>query len=114
MRFLGLDRYRGRRGELPVAKRLSEAIWALREWRDANGQDRNMGDGELNLGVRVVADALAGEIAAFATAEQDASTVAWVLAGLRCPAQPFCTGCRSCQTVTAPHRLTGDEVVAGG
>jgi hypothetical protein len=37
-------------------------------------------------------------------AGQDPATIAWVVAGLRCPDKPFCTGCRSCFTITAPLR----------
>lgn len=32
------------------------------------------------------------------------AVIAWVAAGLRCPWQPFCTGCVACQTVTSPLR----------
>jgi len=54
--------------------------------------------------VRVTADSLAALIDATATAKQDAYTIAWVVAGLRCRRQPFCAGCGACQTVTSPHR----------
>lgn len=86
-----------------TASRLDQAMRALREYRDAHGQGRNMGHGETILAVRVVADELAAQIQEAASGGgQDEATIAWVLAGLRCPDQPFCTGCRSC--VTAPNR----------
>ncbi len=56
------------------------------------------------LCARVTADTLASQIEGAAGPDQDALTIRWVLAGLRCPARPFCTGCESCQTVTAPTR----------
>jgi hypothetical protein len=55
------------------------------------------------LAVRLVADTLADQIQAAADG-QDPATVAWVVAGLRCPSTPFCRGCASCQTVTSPLR----------
>ena len=95
-----------------TAKRLKDATWALRNYRDAYGQDRNMGDGELMLAVRVVADELAGQIQEAAGPDQDPTTIAWVLAGMRCPDQPFCTGCPACFTITAPNRLIPGQVGA--
>lgn len=95
--------------DTPVARRLRDAQWAHQEYRDAHGQDRNMGGYDLSLGVRVVADQLARDIEdAAATAGQDPATIAWVLAGLRCPRRPFCTGCGACFTVTSPLRPMGD------
>jgi hypothetical protein len=91
-----------------TAKRLDKALWALREFRDAHGQERNMGSGELILAVRVVADELAGQIQEAAgdpVHGADPATIAWVLAGMRCPSKPFCTGCTACFTITAPNRI---------
>jgi len=58
------------------------------------------------LCARVTADTLASQIEAAADGEQDFYTIRWVVAGLRCPAKPFCTGCIACQTVTAPTRTS--------
>lgn len=108
MPYLGLRRFLAHGGsELPVFRRLDKALTAYREFRHAHNQDLNMGDGELNLCVRVVADQFASDIAACAGAEQDAETIAWVLAGLRCPRRPFCQGCVACFTITTPMRPHG-------
>ncbi len=95
-----------------VAKRLNSALWALRNFRDAHGQSRNIGDGEVMLSVRVVADELARQIqeAAGEAAGVDPATIAWVLAGMRCPDRPFCTGCRACFTITCPNRTIPGQV----
>jgi hypothetical protein len=94
-----------------TANRLKRALWALQEYRDAHQQSRNMGDGELILSVRVVADELAAQIQEAApTTSVDPATIAWVLAGMRCPSQPFCTGCQSCFTITAPLRPVDGQV----
>jgi hypothetical protein len=85
------------------ARRLRDARWAVTQWRLAHSQ-RQESDDEVALGVRVTAEAFADQIQAAAGPEQDAATVAWVIAGLRCRWQPFCTGCPACQTVTAPLR----------
>jgi hypothetical protein len=87
---------------LPAFKRLQEALYAVRDWRYISNT-RTGSDEEIALAVRVVADTLANQIQAAAT-DQDQATIAWVVAGLRCPSQPFCTGCTSCQTVTSPLR----------
>lgn len=88
---------------VPAARALQEAWRAYHAWRDANNQRREP-DEVLALAVRVVAETFASQIASAATDEQDAATVRWVLAGLRCPSSPFCVGCSACQTVTAPAR----------
>jgi hypothetical protein len=99
-----------------TAKRLKNALWALHEYRSAHQKDENMGSGPLTLSVRVVADELANQIqeAASDPAEHgvDAATIAWVLAGMRCPSQPFCTGCTACFTITAPNRAIRGQVGA--
>lgn len=87
----------------PVGRRLHDALAALREWRNANNQNHSPSD-DLMLSVRIVADQLASEIEGAAGPEHDRATVAWVLAGMRCPLRPFCTGCRACFTITSPHR----------
>ncbi len=38
--------------------------------------------------------------------------VTWVLAGMRCPKRPFCTGCQGCFTITAPNRATAGQIGA--
>lgn len=99
-----------------TAKRLDRALWALRGYRSAHQQSENMGDGPLTLSVRVVADELANQIqeAASDPSEHgvDPATIAWVLAGMRCPSQPFCTGCTACFTITAPNRAIRGQVGA--
>jgi hypothetical protein len=105
--FLQLVPGRGAAG-VRTLRRLSRALAALTEYRDAHNQARNLGGGELILGVRVVADELAAQIQEAAGPGQDPTTISWVLAGLRCPSQPFCAGCTTCFTVTAPTRpITG-------
>lgn len=105
MRFLHVDIgdiWRGPR--LPVYEKLDKALAALREWRHANNQQQRTED-QVALAIRIVCDAMAGEIADAAGAGgQDPATIAWVVAGLRCPRRPFCKGCESCFTVDAPHR----------
>ncbi len=103
--YLGLDRgdVWGRRRGAPVARKLEDALRALREWRYAN-QQREHDNDEVNLSIRVVAEAMAVEIGEAAGPAQDRATIAWVVAGLRCPSRPFCTGCDSCFTIDAPHR----------
>jgi hypothetical protein len=98
--YLGL----GRSGYACEAfNRAEKAVWALQAWRDAAGQRRDPHEA-LELTVRVVADVLAGQIEAAAPADLDSATVRWVVAGLRCTSQPFCTGCTMCATVTSPQR----------
>lgn len=104
--FLGLSGY----ASGPTAKRFEKALWALRRYRDAHGQSRDMGDGEVILAVRVVADELARQIQAKAGPEQDPATIAWVVAGMQCRAQPFCTGCTACATIMSPGRLVPGQV----
>lgn len=94
----------GHRKAPAVVKKLREGLAALREWRRANNQQESADD-EVSLAITIVADTMAGEIAAAATNQQDSTTIAWVVAGLRCPRRPFCTGCESCFTVDAPHRF---------
>jgi hypothetical protein len=95
------DLWRG--GRLRVYEKLTKALSALREWRYANNQKQHTED-ETALAIRVVCDAMATEISEAAGDGQDPATVAWVVAGLRCPSRPFCRGCDSCFTVDAPHR----------
>lgn len=94
----------GKAGHNRIGARLEAALSALRGYRDAHNQDRNVGNGETILAARVVADELAAQIQESAGPGQDPATIAWVLAGLRCPNQPFCTGCQGCFTITSPHR----------
>jgi hypothetical protein len=98
--FLGLHEYGY---GVPAFQRLKEAMYAVRGWRYAS--NTRGGDYETaTLAVRVCADTFASQIAAAATPECDEHTIRWVVAGLRCPSAPFCTGCPACQTVTAPER----------
>ncbi len=87
-----------------VYRRVVDAVSAVREWRYANNQREQ--DHEMErLAIRISADQFARDIEAAAhDAGQDPATIAWVAAGLRCPDKPFCTGCRSCFTITAPLR----------
>jgi hypothetical protein len=84
-------------------RRAERARFALSGWRRAAGQRQDYGE-ELALTVRVAAATFADQIEAAAPARMDDEAIRWVLAGLRCPAQPFCAGCTACQTVTSPHR----------
>jgi hypothetical protein len=89
---------------LPAFERVRQATWDVQAYRQAHNQ--RDGDNELAaLAVRVTADTLANQIQAAAGPAHDPATVRWVRAGLRCPSQPFCSGCPVCQTVTAPDRL---------
>lgn len=86
-----------------VFRRVKEAVYDVRAWREAS-QTRG-GDYEVEtLVIRVAADTFASQIEAAALPEHDRHTVAWVVAGLRCPARPFCSGCPSCFTATSPTR----------
>jgi hypothetical protein len=109
MPFLGLDiRFGFRRGRADRLYDKVEKAWsALREWRQANNQQERHED-EVKLAIRVTAAELAAQLdeAAAGRPDLDAATIAWVLAGLRCPAAPFCEGCGACFTVTAPNRDT--------
>jgi hypothetical protein len=97
----------GKRHPTSVLTKLDNALRALREWRRANNQQQRPDD-EVALAIRIVCDAMATEITQSAGAREDPATIAWVTAGLRCPRQPFCTGCDSCFTIDAPHRHDAD------
>lgn len=92
--------------QAPAGKRLSDALWALRQWRMTHNQSQEMRD-EVALGVRMTAETMADQIQAAAGPEHDPATIAWVLAGMRCPSRPWCAGCVACQTVTSPLRPAG-------
>ena len=108
MPFLGVGRFTGTTKFMPqrvtVFERVDSALRALREFRRARNQNFAGPDEEVGLAIAVTADELAAQIAAKAGPEQDHTTIAWVLAGLRCPRRPFCTGCPGCFTVTSPLR----------
>lgn len=107
LRLGGLG-YRG----CEIYERVIKATKAIREYRYVMNQP--VQDNELEvLAIRITADAFASQIAAAADRSKDPDTVAWVVAGLRCTAQPFCTGCASCQTVTSPHRHAGLDPQGG-
>jgi hypothetical protein len=99
----------GSPSEAPVLARVIKAVAAVRQWRYVNNQQMQTDEMEV-IAVRVAADQFAADILNAAhDAGQDPTTIAWVVAGLRCPARPFCTGCRSCFTITSPLRPTGEE-----
>lgn len=97
-RFMGLHH----RAE--VRDRVRKAAGALLDHQQTSQTLSFNIDGIADLCARVTADTLASQIEAAAGDEQDYNTIKWVVAGLRCQAQPFCTGCQACQTVTAPTR----------
>jgi hypothetical protein len=97
----------GRRKGSRALHRLKEATKALHRWRSVNNQQMQGNEVE-KLAVRVVAAQMADDIAEASTG-QDPHTIAWVLAGLRCPRRPFCTGCNACFTVTSPLRHSGPQ-----
>ncbi len=108
-RFLRLAIPRWDSGRRPAAayERVVKAVQAVQEWRSANNQQMQGNELE-RLAVLVCADQFATEIEDAAhSSGQDPATIAWVVAGLRCTSRPFCTGCRSCFTVTSPLRPTG-------
>lgn len=98
----------GRRGPAEAFRRLVKAASAVRNWRYVNNQQMQTDEIEA-LAVRMCADQFARDIEDAASGSQhDPATIAWVLAGLRCPRRPFCQGCRGCFTITSPLRPTGD------
>ncbi len=111
MRYMTLDHgdVWGRRRPAQAFRRVVAAFAAVRTWRNANNQ--NLQPDELEaLAVRVCADQFARDIEDAASGgPHDPATIAWVLAGLRCPRRPFCRGCRACFTITSPLRPTDDE-----
>lgn len=107
--FLGLEIRsgwdRGRADRL--FEKVSDGLRALQEWRRSNNQQERHED-EVILSIRVTALELATQLEETASgrSDLDAATIAWVLAGLRCSAAPFCEGCNACFTITAPNRKT--------
>lgn len=90
----------------PVFEAVKQAMWDIREYRQAYNQLHEFYD-EVATAVTATADALAIAIedaASSAAMPLDDDTIRWVVAGMRCPARPFCTGCASCQTITSPLR----------
>lgn len=87
--------------------KVDTALSALREWRRANNQQESPSDAVV-LAIRTTAAELAAQLDETASGrpDLDGATIAWVLAGLRCPAAPFCEGCNACFTITAPNRQT--------
>jgi hypothetical protein len=99
----------GRRRPAEAFRRVVKAFSAVRNWRYANNQQLHTDELEA-LSVRVCADQFARDIEDAASGgPHDPATIAWVLAGLRCPRRPFCRGCRACFTITSPLRPTGDD-----
>lgn len=78
----------------------TRAVEAFRRITKSRGASREMN----NLAVRVVADTFADQIEAAGQNVHDNATIRWVVAGLRCPSAPFCSGCIACQSVTSPLR----------
>lgn len=106
-----LGRLRGYGQDVPAFKRALEAQWDIREHR----QSHNLRGGdheELHIALNVARETWAMEIqeACQGQPDLDPHTVAVIVAGLRCPARPYCTGCPSCQTVTAPTRPNKEHV----
>lgn len=104
-RFMGLRNYGI---DVPAFRRIEDAIRTARDFRRANTNGGQLVSYEpLCLSVRIAADQFAIEIedhAHDAGSDLDLSTVRTIVAGLRCPARPYCKGCPSCQTITAPVR----------
>lgn len=98
-RFLGL---RAWGFDVEAFERVRRAIRDVTEYRRAHNQRGADYEDEI-FAVRVCADTFASQIEA-AAGDRDADTISWVVAGLRCPQAPFCTGCPACQTVTSPAR----------
>jgi hypothetical protein len=89
----------------PLYRKVERAWSALREWRHANNQQPRYQD-EMILTIRITAETMAEQVASAAggRADLDPDTIAWVLAGMRCTARPFCAGCDTCFTITSPGR----------
>jgi len=105
-RFLSLDipAWDSRRRPVRAFLRVRDGFRAVRAWREAN-QQRMQTDELEKLAVRICGDQFARDIEDAAPgAGQDPNTIAWVVAGLRCPRRPFCTGCSACFTITSPNR----------
>jgi len=100
LRYLSLGNYGL---DVPAFRRLKDALWARTEHRNVHGLGHQAGEVE-TMAVRVVAETLANEVQASQQPEHDAATIAWVVAGLRCPRRPFCLGCSACFTITSPER----------
>ena len=109
---VGFDRSRRWLGRLrdfgwgvPVFTRALDAQRDIREHRLATGY-RGADYEDLHVTLNVARETWATEILAAAAGDpdMDAHTVAVIVAGLRCPSRPYCTGCPSCQTITAPTR----------
>ncbi len=101
---LTIPAWDSRRRPARAFERVREGFRAVEQWRYATNQQVQTNELEM-LAVRLCADQFAREIEDAAhEAGQDQATIAWVLAGLRCPSRPFCVGCSACFTITAPHR----------
>lgn len=103
-RFLDMDPRAG------LVRRVREAAQALNAYRRVRNQPM-FGDYEYILPIRISADQFVHDIedAAGERDDLDPYTIAWVLAGLRCQARPFCRGCPTCFTITSPHRSSGEN-----
>jgi hypothetical protein len=88
---------------VPLFNRVRDACSDVRQWRYVSNSLGDDYEQEI-VAILVTADTLAAQIEANAPTTADPVTIAWVTAGLRCKAQPFCTGCKACQTVTSPLR----------
>ena len=96
-------------GDIPAVGAVQQATDDVAFQRRVTGQGVRHGEAA-QVAVRVVSAVMADQIQAAASAVDalDRITVAWITAGLRCTAQPFCAGCPSCQTITAPTRVNVD------
>lgn len=109
VRFDRSRRWLGRLREwgegVPAFRAARQAQWDIQSFRRANNyQGRDYED--LHVALNVARETWAGEIqeACQGDPDLDPHTVAVIVAGLRCPSRPYCTGCPACQTVTAPTR----------
>lgn len=96
---------------VPAFRKAREAQWDIRSQRRArNVAGRDYED--LHIALNVARETWASEIeqACQGQPDLDPHTVAVIVAGLRCPARPYCTGCPSCQTITAPTRPNKEYV----
>lgn len=104
-----LGRLRSR--DVPAFKRALDAQWDIREHRQVHNLPGG-GYEQLHVALNVARETWATQIEAACQGQPDLDrhTVAVIVAGLRCPSRPYCTGCPACQTVTAPARPNAEVV----
>ena len=91
--------------DLPVFTKLRDVLRDVRMHR----QTYNLSGGDYEtetVAVNVVTTVMADEVLAAHAGQDgiDPHTLNVIVAGLRCRARPYCTGCIACQTITAPTR----------